>query len=377
MKILFITHDTSRTGAPMVLLHFLKWLKENKTGVVMDVLALQEGGMQQEFINVSHSFFDYRDLTKKEELTFFQRISLRINLLKKASKEDFLIRDLAQKNYDFVYANTIVSLPIGREIVKLSSKALLIAHIHELDTVIKQQLPSIEDYLPFTHKVIVPSKLVADSLNENWNFPSEIINTVYECAHNLETAIHPVVSKPSFTIGASGFVHWRKGYDIFIQLARYIVKNYKAANIYFVWVGRINKDTKYIIDEDLRKLGIKDRVNFIGEVANPTANYSEFDVFVMTSREDPFPLVCIEVGQLGKPIISFDQATGTNEILSFTGGGFIVPYLDVEAMAEKVMLYYHDPNLKDTHGAINKEEFSKFTPAIICPQIFSIIEEQL
>lgn len=59
----------------------------------------------------------------------------------------------------------------------------------------------------------------------------------------------------------------------------------------------------------------------------------------MTSREDPFPLVSIEVGLLGKPIISFEKAVGTNEILQ-DAGGFIVPYLSIEDMAQKALLYY-------------------------------------
>ena len=47
-------------------------------------------------------------------------------------------------------------------------------------------------------------------------------------------------------------------------------------------------DTKPIVEEDLRKLGLQEKVYFIGEVDQPKAIYSTFDVFVLTSREDPF-----------------------------------------------------------------------------------------
>lgn len=117
-----------------------------------------------------------------------------------------------------------------------------------------------------------------------------------------------------------------------------------------------------------------DTVSFIGEVENPAVHYSDFDVFVMTSREDPFPLVCIEVGMMGKPIVSFKKAVGTNEVLE-KAGGFIVPYLDIEAMADKVMQYYKNPDLKKEHGAMNKTAFNQFTPELICPSLFSVIQK--
>jgi glycosyltransferase involved in cell wall biosynthesis len=96
----------------------------------------------------------------------------------------------------------------------------------------------------------------------------------------------------------------------------------------------------------------------------------------MTSREDPFPLVCIEVGMLGKPIVCFEKATGTAEIIE-KGGGFIVPYLSVEGMAEKIIHYYNNPIEKEQHGEFNKTAFAQFTPEIGCPQLFSIIENTL
>ena len=136
----------------------------------------------------------------------------------------------------------------------------------------------------------------------------------------------------------SGTVHWRKGTDIFIQLVRTIYKLEPKCNIKFVWVGKSSFKENVIIQEDLRKLGLQEYVTFPGEVDNPTEYFKDFDVFVMTSREDPFPLVCIEVGQLGKPIVSFDKATGINEFLA-NGGGFVVPYLDIEEMALKLLFY--------------------------------------
>jgi glycosyltransferase involved in cell wall biosynthesis len=78
---------------------------------------------------------------------------------------------------------------------------------------------------------------------------------------------------------------------------------------------------------------------------------------------------------LRKPIISFEKAVGTNEILS-GAGGFVVPYLDIETMADKIIKYYNNPDLVKSHGELNEKAFSQFTPEIICPQLFEIITSQ-
>jgi glycosyltransferase involved in cell wall biosynthesis len=102
--------------------------------------------------------------------------------------------------------------------------------------------------------------------------------------------------------------------------------------------------------------------------------FQNFDMLLLTSREDPFPLVCIEVGMMGKPILSFEKATGTNEILK-DARGFIVPFGDVDEMANKVILYYLDRKLRFEHGQLNKEIFSQFIPENWCPKLFEVVEK--
>ena len=42
MKILFISHDAGRTGAPLLLLNMLKWLKGNRD-LSFEVLLMKDG----------------------------------------------------------------------------------------------------------------------------------------------------------------------------------------------------------------------------------------------------------------------------------------------------------------------------------------------
>ena len=60
---------------------------------------------------------------------------------------------------------------------------------------------------------------------------------------------------------------------------------------------------------------------------------------------------------LGVPIICFEKATGTSEVLS-KGGGFVVPYLDIYEMAKKIIKYYENKDLKLKHAEENRSNFS-------------------
>ena len=376
MKLLFISHETTRTGAPLVLLYFLRWLHLHKPGVEVSVLTLKEGGLNQDFVDGCTNFYNYEVLIKPDKLTLLQRLLVKLRLKKVQNKVDLLFQKLRDEKFDVVYSNTIKSISFGAKIKSYSPKIKHIAHIHELNVIISQLLPNISDYINEIDHIIVPSDLVKQNLIAYWDVPEKQISRVYECAEINVSSIETKKEDAMFHIGGSGTVHWRKGCDMFIQVARYIKTNYPDKKVCFTWVGKLFKYEQFMIEEDLRKLNLNEVVTFVGEVDNPATIYNTFDVFLMTSREDPFPLVCIEVGMLGKPIISFEKATGTNEIIT-KGGGFIVPYLDIEAMAKKVIYYIENPEKLLEHGKINAVEFSKFTPGDVCPQLFSIIKNQI
>lgn len=371
-NLLFITHETTRTGAPLVLLYFLQWLQKHQKEVKVDVVALKGGDLDVEFKNACHTYYNYKEQTASKPFTIGQRVLKKLGFLKKPEPLNEFLKLLKHKGYDVVYVNTVMTLPIAKKIKEGLPNAKIIAHIHELDTIVKIMLPDFKDYIPITDKFIVPSQLVKKQLLTNWGVSLKIVEVVYECTQIDKHNNAEKTKNNIFTVGASGTVHWRKGHDLFIQLARYLKDNHPDSAMNFVWVGRIPQKEKNILEADLQKTGLSQNVEFVGEIENPSSYYNEFDVFVMTSREDPFPLVCIEVGMLGKPIICFKDATGTEEIIKERGGA-VVPYLNIEVMAQKIVAYFENPDLVKEHGSYNQEAFLQFTPEIICPQLFEII----
>jgi glycosyltransferase involved in cell wall biosynthesis len=164
------------------------------------------------------------------------------------------------------------------------------------------------------------------------------------------------IDKNSFVIGASGSGFWIKGCDVFISLAHSFFKKYPESDCVFIWVGEIFESDYRNIKYDLENTGLLEKVRFIGEKSDPVDYYNIFDVFTLTSRVDSFSLVCLENAYLAKPLLCFANS-GYMPLFVEKDAGFVIPYLDVESMTEKIYLLYSDPILKTKLGTNAKNKY--------------------
>ncbi|SFD72787.1 glycosyltransferase family 4 protein [Flavobacterium phragmitis] len=369
-KILFISHQNSLSGAPLILLYFIQWLRKNCSNYQIDLLVLSEGKLSGDFKKSVKNYYSINDLKNKlifqNQYPSFLKVKID-NLL-----NSLFIRKLKKENYDIIYGNTIVTLPIASKL-KENSKSELVLHVHELSTVINLLLPNFKKLKNSVDKFIAVSDLVKNELSEKWDVEAHKVKRIYEFSKVEGIEQIKKNDTEEFVICGCGHVDWRKGIDLFIQVANYVISTNTNKKVKFIWIGKVSLNDKLVIEADLQKMGLFDFVDFIGEILNPHEYLKKCDVFLLTSREDPFPLVCIEVGLLGKPIICFDKATGISEIL-VRGGGFVVPYLQIDKMVEKVRYYIENPELVYKDGLLNQQNFSNFTPDLICPQIFDFLE---
>lgn len=362
-KILFITHESSRSGAPMLLLHLLKWLKKRTTDYNVDVLTLRKGHLDSEFIAVADRYDHYFDIFISKFQYYKNRI-LNLNFdLNQYGKDQFFLK-YKSKNYDYIYANSVVSMDMAVKLTAfLPLKPKLICNVHELPTIIDIEMPSFTAVSLKFDLFLAGSFLVANALHEKYNIPESKIKVFYDFTDLSDLPnIIPKEDNLPLVIGGMGTTHWRKGNDLFILIAIFIKKNYSDLNISFLWIGGKPPIEKIILENDLEKSGLNNSyLKFVDASVDYKAMYQEMDVFLLPSREDPFPLVAIEAAACGLPLITFDKATGINEIMEKNkGGGFIVPYLDIQAMAEKIVLYYFDRELLKKDGEINKNSFKEF-----------------
>jgi glycosyltransferase involved in cell wall biosynthesis len=108
-------------------------------------------------------------------------------------------------------------------------------------------------------------------------------------------------------------------------------------------------------------------------VPDPYPYYALYDVFALTSREEPFSVSMLEAAQCGLPIVCFADAGGAPDLVG-DDAGVIVPYLDIDAMARACLELIGNKGLSERLGATAKEKVeTQFTLAKQGPKLLGAI----
>jgi glycosyltransferase involved in cell wall biosynthesis len=387
--ILFISHDASRTGAPIYLLNFLRWLKEN-TDIPFQILLKKGGSLEPEFREIAPTLLYTPKPTLKSRIT--EKILKRLKLYSPEKQlkiyQQSLIQKLAEDNIGLIYANTSTVGDVLKTLEALNCPT--ICHIHELDYWIRHRvgMKKFETLKNHTTHFIAVSEAVKKNLVENHNIADNIIHINYpfvrdyspnkgDSSWNREDFLKQNgIPENAKVICASGTLDWRKSPDIFVLLARTITEKYTDYPVHFIWVGGTKKSNYFNqLWYDVQKLKLDKLVHFVGVQLNPLDYFTSCDVFVLTSREDPYPLVCLEAALVGKPIVCFDDAGGEKEFVE-DDCGFVIPYLDIEVMATKIIKLLDSSELCQNFGQQAQQKVQqRHNINVAAKEILTIIEK--
>lgn len=353
-NILFVSHDANRAGAQILLLRFLKLLK-NHPDFKFSILLKEGGIIENEFEKLATTYF-WKEKSNKSQNSLIKKITNKI--FKEKFSEKDLLQKLAEQKFDLIVSNTVTN---GELLEKLSTLNVPIStYVHELEIGIQQYTSpeSFQQTLKVTKSYIVCAESVKANLIKNHNIdateikvlPSLLPDSVlsFESSKSNIIALKNKYNIPEniFLVGGMGTVDLRKGVDVFLQVANHL-KDKK--DIYFLWVGGQNTEIEYkIFQIDKGRLALKN-VIFQISINNPLDFMDAFDVFFVSSREDPYPLVVLEAAILAKPIICFDKAGGAKDFVE-NDCGFVVDYLDVNEVVKKIIELKEDPILRKEFG---------------------------
>lgn len=375
-RILFIGHEATRTGAPVVLRHLLGWLKEN-TDFDIQLLLLSGGELVSE----------YRDLVPVFVLPDPGRsiVSRGFRKLKEEMLETRKLRTRGlepfKTDYDVVIGNTALTLEYLRYFKKRGSKT--ICWMHELEYIIKT-LFTVERFAELTESVdmVIGGSGATEKMLRGFGIGKRV-EAVYDFSTVDRSASYDVaevrsrlgIPEDAFVVAGSGTLEWRKGVDLFLQTAVRLTG--ELPDIYFIWVAGRSAPSNPIYDEvmfDLARIDEKERIRVIESKDAPAPYFAAADLFLLTSREDTFPLVCLESAALGKPVICFENAGGMPEFVGDDAGA-VVPYLDVEAVSRSIKAFYDDRDaLKLAGDAARAKVDTEFSLENSCRRISEIID---
>jgi glycosyltransferase involved in cell wall biosynthesis len=286
---------------------------------------------------------------------------------------DRVLEIVLKTNPDLIYCNTIVCNDSIKR-VKQETKIPVMWHIHELELGVKLTNVDPSGIIQAVDRVVANSEATAAFLSSRFSVDTTRIRIHYPVlpANNVAKAKK---SNDKFLIGSSGTALSHKGALLFVRLAAAINRKYPGNNFLFKWIGN-HKTLKQELEHDIIHSGLEGKVIFTGELENPFEAYSEFDFFVSLSKEESFGLACMEVAAIGIPVGGFEGTGGIEELLRKCEG-LLVPYLDVEKMADSLVeLSRDEKRLKEM--ADKAAAFSRnFLPEKIIPGWIESIDEVL
>ncbi|WP_322920076.1 glycosyltransferase family 4 protein [Nocardioides renjunii] len=339
-RVLLVSHEASRTGAPRIAALVARGLVEQ--GHRVRIVSQRPGPLVEDFAAVAPTRVTPLWRTLRRAWARPGRVRSRAAALLEVGTA---IAVVAAHRPDLVYVNSTSSAAYVRAATLLRHPAVL--HVHESGEVLRGFLGRVGiDGLPGGDvRLVACSPSVADAL-VGLGAASEdldLLLSIPDATRLAGAAPQPTVPPRAVVVGCLGAVEHRKGVDLWLQVARSLLDSAPPGSLRFVWVGGG--------DPPAGAAGLAG-VEFAGASADPAADMARFDIMTLPSRDDPFPLVVMEAMLLGKPVVAFDVGGVSHQL---GDAGVLVPPEDVESFAREVAALVADAGRREELGARGRE----------------------
>lgn len=349
-RILLAGHDCNNAGAQILLKNIIFEFK--KRDVEVAVLVKNSGPLLDTYKDMAPTF-----------------------IIENENKIKYYVSELSKYGYKSAILNTVISgdlIPILHEYGYYSVNL-----IHELPGMIK--LLNAEEFVKIiaeqSDTVIFPSSFVAEKFEEIFEVkgkklvqPQGLYNYYqdfkYEESRKKLEKKYDIPSQNNIILNV-GTGELRKGFDLFLEVS----KKLSDENFSFIWVGGIDEEMaeRYCNGIDDKNIILP---GFIDDKTEIMDFYAACDVFMLTSREDPYPSVVLEAFNAKKPVVAFENAGGFKDIVINNETGFLVGYESVDEMIDKIKLICNDDDLKEKLGnnakdTCDRHDFSGYVEFLI------------
>ncbi|KEF42977.1 MAG: hypothetical protein ER33_03665 [Cyanobium sp. CACIAM 14] len=370
MRVLFVSHMATRSGAPLLLLWLLRWLMEHDSGIDPAVVLLSDGPLRADFEALAPTVAWSRPLFQP----LAQRLLARLGRGAAASPADLLEAAVRRHRPDLLYLNTLV---LGRHLGGLSATAdrpACLSHVHELQTTlatmstpedVARQLAlstevvacaegvrhslQVHHGLPPGRCTVIPGFL---PLSPSGEVPAREAGTTVESPPEdpLMVRLEAALTAETFVFGFAGQAIPRKGFDLLPLLVRECERVFAGAPFLAVWLGAApDQEAVILARRDLQLLRLEHRVLLLPPRPDAGAVIRRYAVHGLLSREDPYPLVALEAAAAGVPTVCFRGSGGIEDFVD-EGGGTAVDYLDLGAFADALHQLSTEPDRRRRMG---------------------------
>ncbi len=313
-RVLFVSHDSSATGAPIQLLHLARGLQ--KSGWDLAVATPEPGPIS--------------DLLRADGIKVI--IDPRLFEEEEVGK----LRELCAP-FDVVVANTVFSWPAVRAARAEGKRAIWYLHETLAAIDLMRRFPKMRPTLDLASLLITPTQQTARIFRDITRTPIEMIP--YGIPAPARVARRKNDGRMAFITMAS--LEARKGQDILVEGIKLLPNEYKTSAIFRI-VGR-SQDPGFAEKIKAEAAGIE-AIEFTGALdhTESLALLADSDALICSSRDETMPIAILEAMSLGKLVISTDVG-GIAEWLRDGLNGFLIAPEDPKALAMAIVQSVKEP----------------------------------
>lgn len=344
MKIVVVTHDTTMTGAPKFAVQVANFLSLKKHTVTL--VTRMSGELENHEI-FKKKLYDYINVSSHQDLPGYS-YDTGVNKAKKS---------LAKIKPDFVFVNSYASFDWLQAAHELEIPHLL--YVHEMGGVIDafrslKNSPVPKESVDWTPDMTFFVSEDSYKSTVNKVFRNDIQHIIVPPGVDVSDIERKIIKDEKTPINVKGLSlrydspivvscgdpSHRKGFDIFIDVAS------QNPSLQFLWVGNINWDNQIHIQKSCKE-DIPHNLFLTGVTNNPYFYLSKSSLFILTSREDPMPLVVMEAAAVGLDVVNF-RSSGGSHIITEECGYCILGKPNEEILNDFIRSYNFSDKRKNT-----------------------------
>jgi glycosyltransferase involved in cell wall biosynthesis len=161
--------------------------------------------------------------------------------------------------------------------------------------------------------------------------------------------------------GAVGRLERWKGFHFLLDVVPAVLTRHPDATLVLVG-GAHELDPMYATELRAQAAGLErdGHVRLVDQQPNPEDWIQAMDVFVHTSRDEPFGMVVIEAMALGKPVVASAEG-GPTEVITPGVDGLLTPYGDNGPLADAILRLLDDDALRHNIGESARQRARDFS----------------
>lgn len=160
----------------------------------------------------------------------------------------------------------------------------------------------------------------------------------------------PARGRAASVIGAAGRLVRLKGHADLLRAAALLRAGWPALRVEIAGEG----PERPALQDEARRLGLEDRVTFLGWQTDISPALARWDVLVQPSLDEGFGLAALEAMAAGLPVVA-TRVGGLPEVVDEGSTGLLVPPADPASLAAALERLLRHPDLGSAMGAAGRE----------------------